>query len=101
MQTEDTGPLLDQTAHRRKPCVHQHEACMTDNKRQHICRRERRTAGHGYFWIRLFYGGKPKLGGFALVVGQTFVGGDIGHGKTDESQRLACVRDLWVIHELV
>ena len=49
----------------------------------------------------LFYFGKPKLGGFALIISQTFVGGDIGYRKTDELQRLAYVSDLRIIHDFV
>jgi hypothetical protein len=49
----------------------------------------------------LFYFGKPKLGGFALIISQTFVGGDIGYRKTDELQRLPYVSDLRIIHDFV
>src|ERR1700722_19739058 len=49
----------------------------------------------------LFYFGETKVGGFPLIISQTFVGGNIGYRKTGELQRLAYVSDLRIIHDLV
>ena len=51
--------------------------------------------------VRLFYCGKAKLGGFALIISQTFVGGNIGHGKTGELQRPKYASVLRILHDLV
>src|SRR6266702_725724 len=50
---------------------------------------------------RLFYRGETKLGSFALIISQTFVGGNIGHGKTGELQRPTYVSVLWVLDDPV